>query len=108
VFGLRSHLTLLLLLIPLALLLLRGPGARLLLLYCPVRSLQCRRSFYIAIGCKRLVDSYIGWAAMVRVCELGAVGAGGSLILHLSTHGRGVRLAHRHQLRRPGRRPDAT
>ena len=116
---LRSRLALLLLRSPLAplllrrsltLLLLRSRLALLLLLllYNPIRSLQRRWSSYIAIGRKRMADSHIGRAAMIRTGKLGPVGSGGTLILHLSTHGRSVRLMHRRQLRRMRRRPDTT
>jgi hypothetical protein len=105
---LRNPLALLLLRRSLTLLLLRSRLALLLLLYSPIGCPQRRWSTHIAISRKWLPDSHIGRAAMIGIGKLGAVSAGGTLILHLSTHGRRVRLMHRYKLRRTRRRPDTT
>lgn len=89
------------------LLLLRNRLALLLLLHSSIGSLQRRRSAHVAIGREWLADSDIGWTAVIGSGKLRPVGAGSALILNLSTHGRGVRLMHCHQLRRAGRRPNA-
>jgi len=80
---LRGRLALLLLRSCLALLLLRSRLPLLLLLYIPIGCPQRRWSLHVAIGRKRLPDSHIGRAAMIRTGKLGPVGAGSSLILHL-------------------------
>ncbi len=80
----------------------------LLLLHSPIGFLQCRRCFHVAIGRKRLADSHVGRAAMIRIGKLGLVGAGSTLILHLRRHRCSVRLMHCRQFRRPRRRPDAS
>ena len=63
--------------------LLRRRLMLLLLRYSPIGSLQRRWCFHVAIGRKRLADSHIGRAAMIRIGKLGPVGAGSTLILHL-------------------------
>ena len=98
---LRIPLTPLLLRIGLTLLLLRIPLTLLLLLYIPIGCLERCWSSHVAIGRKRLVDSHIRWAAMIRVGKLGPVSAGSMLILHLCPHGRSVLLMHRRQFLRP-------
>jgi hypothetical protein len=80
----------------------------LLLVYFPIGCPQCRRSFHIAVCRKRLFDGHIGRSTMIRTGKLGAVGAGGALILELSSHGRSMRLAHRHHLRGPRRNMEPT
>ena len=71
----------------------------LLLLDLPIGGPQRRWSFDIAIGRKRLVDGHVSRTAMIRSGKLVAVGGGGSLILELRLHGRGMRLPHCHTLR---------
>jgi hypothetical protein len=64
--------------------------------------LNRRRDSHIAICGERLVDSQIGWTAMIDVGKLSPVGAGNMLILELSPHGRSMLFMPRHQFRRPG------
>lgn len=106
---LRTSLTLLRLRSNLTLLLLLGNRlALLLLLYRPIGLPQRRRSTHIAIRGERLSNRHIRRAATIGTGELGPIGPGSTLILHLSLHRRSVRLAHCNQFRRPGRRPHTT
>src|SRR5580658_2126939 len=80
----------------------------LLLFYGPVCSLQRWGSSHVAIGSEWLIDGDVRRAAVICSGELGAVGAGGALILHLCPHGRSVLLMHCRQFRGPGRRSNTT
>jgi hypothetical protein len=94
---LRRHLTLLLWRTALVLfLLLRSSLALLLLLDGAIGFAQRWWSADVAIGSKWLLGGDVGGAAVICSGELGAVGAGRALILHLSPHGRSVLLVHRH------------
>jgi hypothetical protein len=80
----------------------------LLLLYIPIGCPQCRRSFHVAIGRKRLVDGHMSRTAMVRAGKLVAIGAGRALILELGSHGRSMLLTHCYPLRGLRRNMQAT
>jgi len=69
---------------------------------------QGRRCFHVAIGRKRLIDSHMSRASMIRIGKLGAIGAGGALILELCSHGRCMLLPHCHALRGLCRNVEAT
>lgn len=97
---LRSCLTLLL---RCRLVLLRSCLALLLLRDSPIGFLQRRWSPYVAICRNWLGHDEASWPAMVDTRKLCAVGAGGTLIVHLCAHGSGVLLMHRCQFR--GARP---
>jgi hypothetical protein len=84
------------------LLLRRRHLLRLLLRLSLIVHLHRWRRFYIAICRKRLTYSQIGRAAMVDAGKLRTVCAGGTFILHLSPHGRGVGLVPGRQFRGPG------
>ncbi len=56
-----------------------------------------RRSLDVAIGRQRLVDSHIGWAPMVGIVKLRAIGAGSLLVLELGSHRRGMLFMQRNQ-----------
>ena len=72
-------------------LLLRRNLVLLLRRFCLVACLHSRRRPDIAIRGKRLAYGQVGWPAMVNAGKLCPVRAGNMLILHLSSHGRGVR-----------------
>ena len=80
----------------------------LLLIHCPIGCPQRRRSLHVAVGRKRLLDGHIRRAAMICTGKLGAVGAGGALILELCSHGRSMLLPHCHPLRGPRRNMETT
>jgi hypothetical protein len=67
-----------------------------------IARLCCRWSSDVAICRKRLAYCQAGWTAMVDGRKLSPVGAGSTLILHLSPHGRSMRLMASRQFRRSG------
>ena len=69
---------------------------------------RCCWGSHIAISRKWLVNGDAGWPAMVDGGKLSSVGAGRAFVLHLCTHGCGMRLVQRSQFRGPRTHLDST